>query len=36
MIGGFESLPIERQHWFLEHDMVAPYLRDVPRVERAA
>ena len=33
-IGGFESLPIERQRWFLEHDMVAPYLREMERVER--
>ncbi len=35
-IGGFETLPVDRQRWFLERDMVAPYLRDVPRVERAA
>ncbi|KQN29353.1 MULTISPECIES: SET domain-containing protein [unclassified Sphingomonas] len=35
-IGGFETLPIERQRWFLERDMVAPYLRDVTPDVRAA
>lgn len=28
MIGGFDTLPLERQRWFTEQDMVAPYLRE--------
>lgn len=37
-IGGFETLPVERQRWFLEHDMVAPYVRSAmhaPTVQAA-
>ncbi len=29
-IGGFATLPEERQRWFLERGMVAPFLRAVP------
>lgn len=36
MIGGFETLPLERQRWYLERDMVAPYLREVEPAVRAA
>jgi hypothetical protein len=29
-IGGFATLPDERQRWFLERGLVAPFLRAVP------
>ncbi len=36
-IGGFATLPEERQRWFLERGLVAPFLRAVPvEVVRAA
>ena len=31
VIGNFNTLPAERQRWFLERDLVAPYLREMPR-----
>lgn len=36
VIGNFDTLPAERQHWFVEQGLVAPYLRPVPAVVRAA
>ena len=36
VIGDFDTLPAARQRWFLDHDLVAPHLRQVRAVERAA
>jgi hypothetical protein len=38
LIGNFDSLPAERQAWFRDRDLVAPYLREevAPEVVRAA
>lgn len=38
LIGNFDTLTPERQAWFIDRDLVAPYLRDLPApaVERAA
>ena len=35
-VGAFASLSPERQHWYRERDLVAPYLRDEPRPLPAA
>ena len=36
LIGNFDTVSAERQAWFVERGLVAPYLREVPAVERAA
>ena len=36
IIGGFGTLPIARQRWFLDQEMVAPYLRPAIEGARAA
>ena len=36
VIGNFDTLSAARQAWFVERGLVAPYLREVPAVERAA
>ena len=35
-IGDFDTLPHERQSWFRERDLVAPYLREADKREEAA
>ena len=35
-IGGFESLPADRQRWLLDHDIVAPYLRKIVSADMQA
>ena len=36
VIGNFDSMPGDRQRWFIERGLVAPYLRDEPAEVRAA
>ncbi len=36
VIGNFDTLPVERQAWYRERDLVAPYLREVTKGEVAA